>query len=171
MTKHPRERNLTATVTFLAMDNRPAGPPPPRPMLKVAIMRAEQTPAHFYRYLYDKIGRDYYWVERLTWDDDELKKMLHDSRVHLYVLYVGGVPAGFAECDFRKESSGYIAYFGLTPEFIGRRIAPWFLNQIVELCWVQPISKLLVNTCTLDHPRALPLYQRGGFTEIGRAHV
>jgi hypothetical protein len=34
--------------------------------------------------------------------------------------------------------------------------------------WAQPISKLLVNTCTLDHPRALPLYQRLGFTPYSR---
>jgi hypothetical protein len=34
--------------------------------------------------------------------------------------------------------------------------------------WSQPISKLLVNTCTLDHPRALPLYQRMGFKPYAR---
>ena len=28
--------------------------------------------------------------------------------------------------------------------------------------------KLLVNTCTLDHPRALPLYQKMGFLAYAR---
>ena len=169
MTKPPRERNVTATVTFLEMTGKPAGgPPPPRPMMKVAILRAEQPPIHFYKYLYSEIGRDYCWVERLMRSDAELTEMLHNPRVHLYVLYLGGVPAGIAECDFRKDGYGYIAYFGLIPEFVGRRIAPWFLNQTIEMCWSQPINKLLVNTCTLDHPRALPLSQRAGFSAYGR---
>jgi hypothetical protein len=34
--------------------------------------------------------------------------------------------------------------------------------------WAQPISRLTINTCTLDHPRALPLYQRLGFTAYAR---
>ena len=34
--------------------------------------------------------------------------------------------------------------------------------------WLQPIERLTVNTCTLDHPRALPLYQRLGFTAYNR---
>ena len=166
--KHSRVRSLPATVTFFSMEARSSHPPPPRPALKCAILRAEQPPAHFYRYLYDLIGRNYYWVERLTWSDADLIEMLHDERVHLYVLYIGGVPAGMAECDFRKDGSGYIAYFGLSPEYVGRRIGPWFLHQTIELAWAQPISRLLVNTCTLDHPRALPVYQRAGFTAYGR---
>src|SRR5262245_10098786 len=93
-----RERTLTATVTFLSMDSRPVGPPPPRPMLKVAILRAEQPSLHFYKYLYSEIGRDYCWVERLMRSEAELTELLHDPRVHVYVLYIGGVPAGLAEC-------------------------------------------------------------------------
>ena len=32
--------------------------------------------------------------------------------------------------------------------------------------WSHPIPRLTVNTCTLDHPRALPLYQRMGFRAL-----
>ena len=49
-----------------------------------------------------------------------------------------------------------------------KRLGYFFLYQAVMNAWSRPISKLLVNTCTLDHPRALPLYQRLGFVPYSR---
>ncbi len=168
MTGTPAERSISATVTYLAMEKRPSAHRPPPLLVKTAILRAEKPPVHFYRYLYDAVGRDYLWVERRHWNDEALAEMLADENVALYVLYVGGVPAGMAELDFRKENIAQIAYFGLTPEFVGRRIGPWFLYHAVELCWARPISKVMVSTCTLDHKKALSTYQRAGFAPYAR---
>ena len=162
------ERGLPTTVTYLECLARPSPPGPPRPMMKTAILRSENPPVHFYRYLYDTIGHDYFWVERRKWGDDVLAAMLAEAKVELYVLYVSGVPAGMAELDFREEKAGQIAYFGLMPDFVGHRLGPWFLYQTCELAWSKPIPKLIVNTCTLDHPRALQTYQRMGFTPYSR---
>jgi len=168
-TKKPRPRELPATVTYLGMEARPGAPPPPPPLLKTAILRCENPPVHFYRYLYDTIGRPYFWIERRLWKDDKLKTLLASEKLQLYVLYIGGVPGGMAELDFHEPGIGQISYFGLTPEFTGRRIGPWFLHQTIELCWAEPISRVLVNTCTLDHKKALVIYQRAGFTAYARA--
>ena len=73
-----------------------------------------------------------------------------------------------AELDFRVEGLGQLAYFGLIPEYIGRRLGYFFLYHATMIAWSRPISKFLVNTCTLDHPRALPLYQRMGFVPYAR---
>jgi hypothetical protein len=54
------------------------------------------------------------------------------------------------------------------PSEIGRGAGAYFLHQSIQLCWTKPISTLLVNTCTLDHPRALPLYQKMGFVPYAR---
>jgi GNAT superfamily N-acetyltransferase len=54
------------------------------------------------------------------------------------------------------------------PEYLGRGLGFFFLRQSIEIAWAKPISKFLVNTCTLDHPRALPLYQRAGFVPYSR---
>ena len=164
-----RGREIPVTVTYLAMEARPIGPPPPSPMLKTALLKCENPPVHFYRYLYAAVGERYFWVERLGWKDDDLAAMLKEEKSALYVLYIGGVPAGMAELDFREPGLGQIAYFGLTPEFTGRRIGPWFLHQVLELCWAQPIKRLTVNTCTLDHKKALATYQRAGFTAYARS--
>ena len=168
-TKDRRPRQLTATVTYLGMEARPKGPPPPAPMFKAAILKCENPPVHFYRYLYDTIGRPYFWIERRLWADDKLRSFLAQDKLALYALYLGGVPAGMAELDFHESGLANINYFGLTPEFTGRRIGPWFLHQAVELCWAEPIKRLLVNTCTLDHKKALVTYQRAGFVAYARA--
>jgi GNAT superfamily N-acetyltransferase len=164
-----RPRELAATVTYLAMEKRPVLPPPPPPLLKTAILRAENAPVHFYRYLYDAVGRDYFWIERRLWSDDKLRALLHDPKVAFYTLYIGGVPGGMVEFDFREPHVAQISYFGLMPHFIGRRVGPWFLHQAVELAWAQPVRRVLVNTCTLDHKRALATYQRAGFVPYARA--
>jgi GNAT superfamily N-acetyltransferase len=167
--KDTRPRELPATVTYLGMEARPKALPPPPPLLKSAILKCENPPVHFYRYLYDMIGRPHFWVERRLWTDEKLKAHLAQEKLVLYALYLGGVPAGMAELDFREPGIAHIAYFGLMPEFTGRRIGPWFLHQTIELCWAEPIKRLLVNTCTLDHKMALVTYQRAGFIAYARA--
>lgn len=161
-------KSVPMTVTFLDMRQRPLVLPPPSPKGMVALLRAENPSVRFYRFLYDSVGRPWKWVERRKMDDDTLSAIISDPANALYVLYVGGCPAGMAELDFRKPGVGQLAYFGLLPEFIGRRLGFYFLYQAVALAWAQPITVLKVNTCTLDHPHALPLYQRMGFTPYSR---
>lgn len=162
------KRRLPMTVTFLRMEAKPSALPPPQPKGRVAILKAGNPPVHFYRYLYDRIGSEYYWVDRKRLSDVQLDQILQHSQVELYVLYTEGVPAGMAELDFRDASTSQLAYFGLMPEAIGKRLGYFFLYHACMNAWAHPISKLLVNTCTLDHPRALPLYQRLGFTPYSR---
>jgi GNAT superfamily N-acetyltransferase len=163
-----RKRYMPMTVTFLQMKAKPLLPPPPLPSGKLAILRAEKPPVHFYRYLYNTIGDTYYWVDRRRLNDTELAELLQSATLDLYVLYVDGSPAGMAEFDYKDTPTGLLAYFGLLPEFVGRGLGAYFLYHAVQNAWLKPISTLLVNTCTLDHPRALPLYQRMGFTAYSR---
>jgi hypothetical protein len=141
------------------MKSRPSAIPPPQPKGKIALLRALDAPVHFYRYLYDAIGRDYHWVDRKKLSDPQLKAILAEERNEFYVLYAEGCPAGLAELDFRDAASANIAYFGLVPEYVGRRLGYFFLYHATMNAWAKPISRLLVNTCTLDHPRALPLIE------------
>jgi hypothetical protein len=156
------------TVTFLEMKARPSALPPPAPRGKVALLKCEQPPTHFYRYLYDTIGADYFWVDRKKLTDEALAEVIHDPLNQLFVLYRDGCPAGMAELDMRKSGQANISYFGLTPEAIGKRLGFFFLYHTCMNAWAMPIQRLTINTCTLDHPRALPLYQRVGFTAYAR---
>jgi GNAT superfamily N-acetyltransferase len=161
-------RRIPMTVTFLEMKQRPSGQAPPQPRGKIAILRAEKPSVHFYRYLYDTVGKDYVWVDRKKLDDEALANILDAPTLELYVLYAEGAPAGIAELDFADPKVAHLAYFGLMPEAIGRGLGSYFLYQSCAICWARPITNLVVNTCTLDHPRALPMYQRVGFVPYAR---
>jgi GNAT superfamily N-acetyltransferase len=161
-------RRIPMTVTFLEMNAKPHLPPPPQPRGKIALLKCEKPPTHFYRYLYDTVGGDYYWVDRKKLTPEKLAEVIHHPLNQLYVLYAQGNPAGMAELDLRKEGEANISYFGLMPDAIGQRMGFFFLYHTCMNAWAQGIRRLTINTCTLDHPRALPLYQRVGFRAYAR---
>ena len=46
-----------------------------------------------------------------------------------------------------------------------------FLNWAIDSAWTGGTTRLTVNTCTLDHPKALQIYQRAGFTPLRQDHL
>jgi GNAT superfamily N-acetyltransferase len=151
-------------ITYLRQCERPRFSPQPKPPGKLSILRAEHPPVHFYRYLYDLVGRPWNWVTRKKLSDADLSAIIHDPRTHLYVLYVGGVPAGMSEIDAMRPPVTEIRFFGLAPDFISKGYGRYFLSNAIELAWATNPSEVRIETCTLDHPAALPLYQKFGFT-------
>ncbi len=155
---------VEVVITYLEQRSRPAFTPPGAPRGKVAILRAEAAPAHFYRYLYDHVGAPHNWISRRTISDGDLLSIIHDKRVFLYVLYVDGVPAGLAEIDARAGQEIELKFFGLVPDFVGLGFGRYFLAHAIDLAWSLAPDRLTLETCSLDHPAALPLYQKFGFT-------
>ncbi|MEX0760314.1 MAG: GNAT family acetyltransferase, partial [Tistlia sp.] len=158
---------LQVTVTYLEMTAPPrleaSHPPLNR---RVALLRAQRPSLKFYRFLYDAVGEEWTWWERRILPDETLAAYLRDERVEVYVLYVEGQPAGFFELDGRDPDGLDLGMFGLMPEFVGQGLGNWFLQAAVETAWERKPGRLTVNTCTLDHPRALPLYQKVGFSPV-----
>jgi GNAT superfamily N-acetyltransferase len=133
----------------------------------------------FYRYLYDTVGHDYVWWLRRTLPDAELAAILRDPRVSVHVLYRGGEPAGFYELDLRgargqagagAAAVANLSYFGLLPHAVGQGLGRAFLRRAVDDAWGGGggggTRAVTVNTCTADHPRALPNYLAAGFERL-----
>ncbi|MFC3226700.1 GNAT family N-acetyltransferase [Marinibaculum pumilum] len=161
------------TVTFLEMAARPSRslPHPPQGR-RLTLIRAEQPPLHFYRYLYDTVGRDWYWIERKRLSDTALAEIVRHPEVHIYLLLSAGVPAGFVEIDYRRlPEQTAIAYFGLVPEFQGGGLGRYFLEWSIDAAWSRGPAKVILNTCDLDHPGALPLYQKCGFVPVSQKRI
>ena len=157
------EATLDIAVTWLEMTVRPTHPSFARPS-GVALMRAGDPGAEFYRYLYNRVGEDWLWYERRAMTDEALDAIVSDERVEIYVLYRNGAPVGFAELDRRQAGEIELAYFGLMPDAIGQGLGVWLLHEAIDIAWSHEPERLWLHTCTLDHPRALSLYQRAGFT-------
>ena len=158
-------------VTYLEMTERPPLAQIVPKARKYALLGTHNITVGFYRYLYDAVGRPWYWTDRKKLSDGELAVILQDRGVEVYVLYVDGAPAGFFELDARQMPTVELAYFGIMPDFIGLGLGPYLLVQAVDMLWQKKPDRILVNTCTLDHPKALPMYQRMGFRPYDRREI
>jgi ribosomal protein S18 acetylase RimI-like enzyme len=160
---------LDDVITYLEMREKPSAPPVPTPAVgKLALMRVEECTVSFYRYLYETVGTPWLWFERRLLDDAVLAAKIQKETTEIFVLYVGGVPAGYFELDRAMPDETELCYFGLIPEFIGRGLGPFLLQAAIEQSWSRPIRRLWVHTRAYDHPKALGHYQRAGFVVYDR---
>jgi len=157
--------DLITTVTYLEMVSYPKHLILTKPeKLNAEIKLVVEPTVDFYRYLYNTVGEKWTWIERRLLDDSNLQKLIRSSNVEIYILYVDDNVAGFGEIGWDTASNGSeIKYFGLMPEYIGKRLGPYFLNNIINIAWGRNPVRLRVNTCDLDHPSALRVYQKSGF--------
>ncbi|HUC16802.1 MAG TPA: GNAT family N-acetyltransferase [Acetobacteraceae bacterium] len=153
------------TVTFLRMSAPPTEPGPVLPP-DAAVVHLARPSVSFYRYLYDTVGGPYVWWLRRAIPPADLAAILRHPGVGIHVLYRGGEPAGFFELDTRPVPDVNLGYFGLMPHAVGHGLGHAFLRAAVDEAWRHRPRLLTVNTCTADHPRALPLYRRVGFRPV-----
>ena len=163
-TKKPRA--LKAHITRLEMTAPPRQSLPLPVNITTAVMRVPEIPAAYYRFLYDQVGRRWHWVDRLRMDDAALNAILRDKRTEIAVLYVNGAPAGFYEFYRHDDESVEFCHFGLMEHALGLGVGKWFLLQALYAAWSHEPQKVVVTTNTLDHPRAVQLYQMFGFSPV-----
>jgi hypothetical protein len=159
---------IAVTVTFLRQE---APPPPASTGLPpdTTLARVLNPTVSFYRYLYDTVGAPYVWWLRRTVPDSQLADLLAAPGVSLHVLYRDNEPAGFYELDARSPATVNLSYFGLLPHAIGQGLGTALLRAAIATAWAHKPVALTVNTCTADHPRALPNYLRAGFVPVRTA--
>lgn len=158
------------TVTFLEMTARPTWAHPPAPSRPpVALLCADNPPVRYFLDLYRGVGSDWEWNDRLRQPPEELEAFVGDPDVQLWTLMRQGWPGGFFMLDARQAGTVDLAYLGLMPEVVGAGLGQWLLRTAILAGWDIPgTTRMTVNTCTLDHPRALPLYQKNGFIPVGQ---
>ncbi len=165
---------LSLTVTFLEQ-SRPDSPATPEPLpycLKDQIVLQHWQPnITGYRDLYIRVGQPYLWWQRLVLSDQELSAILFDSTTELYALFHAGTAIGFCEITTNSApETCNIAYFGLVSGYEQSGLGGALMRQMLAHIWHHPSkpTRATVNTCTMDHPKALGFYKYLGFTEIRR---
>lgn len=117
----------------------------------------------FNRFLYETVGRDWRWVDRLAWSETQWADWVQRPQLHTWVGYAHGTPAGYFELEEQADGDVEIAYFGLLPAFIGQGLGGQLLSECVECAWALGAKRVWVHTCSLDHPGALANYRARGF--------
>ena len=164
--EHEKEsRVLNYTVSYLSLEmgnaelfkNVPSNQP-------VSFLKATFPDISYFLYLYKEVGQKYEWTDWLRSERGELDSFLTDANVFLYSLILHGVPKGFFVLDYRQLPICDLAYFGLFDDVTGKGIGKLMMNRVFEAVIEKGEAKTLtVNTNTLDHKSALPLYQKAGF--------
>ena len=162
-------RMLDVDVTYLEMKERPS--PPPEAPTGATVLRAGYPSVAFYRYLYTEVGKRWLWYERRKLSDSDLGDLLSRPHIHIHVLYFNGVPAGYVEYDRSEPKGTEISYFGLISEFIGKGLGRFFVRYAVFNGWQADTERVWLHTCSLDHPRALGVYQSAGLVQYRRDRI
>ena len=151
-----------ATRTFLEMRSSAQVVPFAFPDVDASVRRLDVVPGSLYRYLYREVGRPWHWLDRWNWSDARVAEHLASGGIEIWLLTVAGTPAGYFELH-RTAHEVELCYFGLLPEFIGRRLGPALLTVAAQQAWSSGPNRVWLHTCSLDHPAAVGNYQRVGF--------
>jgi GNAT superfamily N-acetyltransferase len=153
-----------AVRTYLEMTDPASLNPAAAPDGAVTVERSQQCPPSLYRRLYADVGREYLWVDRLGWSDEEIAAHLDDPRIELWILRHAGEPAGYVELRRCDDGEVEIAYFGLLPHAVGQGFGKFLLTRAVERAWEIGATRVWLHTSSLDHSSALPNYLARGFS-------
>jgi GNAT superfamily N-acetyltransferase len=156
---------IAAVVTYLEMH----ASPPARPITRHGWSLDPLKDLERYRALFRRVGEPWLWFSRLIMDDAALRSIVEHPRVQAFALRENGLDIGLLELDFREPQMCELSFFGLVPEAIGRGWGRVLMNEAIRRAWQEPIKRLWVHTCSLDHPAALGFYIHSGFRPYKRA--
>lgn len=130
---------------------------------RIRIEQIHDCAPSFYRNLYVEVGRNYHWVDRLPWTDEQIAAHLERPENSFWLMTYDGATAGYFELRKCEDGSTEIAYFGLLPQFIGRGLGKHLLTCATEQAWADGANRVWLHTCTLDDKAAMPNYLKRGF--------
>ncbi len=178
------ESTATEVTTYYLEMTSPAQLRPARlPGHPFAVRRAELAYPALNRFFYEQVGQAHSWTDRLRWTDEQWLAWLERPQLQTWIGYVRETPAGYFELEKQDGVSRTptdpseaksttsnpdnqnveLVYFGLLPPFIGQGTGGALLTEAIRRAWAFGAPRVWVHTCTLDHPAALPNYQKRGF--------
>ena len=131
------------------------------PSIRISLQ--SDCPVELFRWLYVEVGKNYHWIDRLPWTDDDIRAHLKRPENSVWLMTYDTERAGYFELRKCEDGSTEVAYFGLLPRFLGRGLGKHLLTSATEQAWADGANRVWLHTCTLDDPAALPNYLKRGF--------
>jgi ribosomal protein S18 acetylase RimI-like enzyme len=129
------------------------------------ILHEKKPTIELCKFFYKEIGKDFFWRDRLKWNNEDWRNYISQDFFKLYILKSNNKLAGYYELLYNPSlSSMEISYFGIFKEFFGKGIGGYLLTDAILKSFNEKIDKVWVHTCTLDHPNALKNYLGRGMT-------
>ncbi|GAB6853593.1 hypothetical protein JCM15831A_06170 [Asaia astilbis] len=155
---------VTVDVTFLER----LRPPGPGRIIWPEGYRLERWHPDTLDYLalYRLVGAPHCWWMRYMMPEKKLLRIISSPKTFICRLLGPEGVAGFFELDLAKAETPYLSYLGLVPAAQGKGLGKNLLKAAIRQAWQKETRVLHVNTCTADHPHALPAYKAAGFVPI-----
>ena len=153
----------TLITTYLEMTCREDFAPAFVRARDIEIVNMEMPDLGFYKFLYQSVGEEWAWRDRLQMSSAELRGILASPDTQVHVMYASGSPAGYVELYRHADGSVEIAYFGLRRDYMGRGLGKHLLSYGVDRAWEMGTRRVWLHTCNLDGPHALANYRKRGF--------
>ena len=158
------EKTEMLVTTYLEMTSPSSFVPAFVQAADIEIVKMEMPDLGFYKFLYQSVGEEWAWRDRLVMPNVELRKVLASENTQVHVLYVSGSPGGYVELFQHRDQSVEIMYFGLRRDYMGRGLGKHLLSYGIARAWEMNATRVWLHTCNLDGPHALANYQKRGFS-------
>lgn len=166
----PKERSVLRT--YLELQTPDALRRAPTPAIDARLEPVPGCPVDRWRALYRQIGAAWHWHDRDAWSDQTLAERLQRPEVAIYEVAVRVAnsmwqrPLGFLELERHGAGHVEIVYLGLDRSILGRGLGGWLVTESAQRAAEMGNGRVVLNTCTLDAPAALPNYLARGFTMV-----
>jgi len=157
------------TVTWLKYDGKFNFNSPK--ISNIELIHEKNIDLSDYKKIYLNVGRKYGWVSRLNIEDNELLKIIKSNGVEIFFLKKYSKNIGFFELDYRDNSELRIVHLGLIEKYIGQGLGKFLLHAALKFAKNIEINHIVLQTNTLDHPRALAFYQHNGFVPYAKRNA
>jgi GNAT superfamily N-acetyltransferase len=117
-----------------------------------------------YLSLYKRVGGAWGWCGRLLLSAEELDEKLKSPFNEVWLFKIDDQLRGFFEIDRTQKGESEIVYLGLLPEEIGKGYGKLFLDTAIATASGPNNDRIWLHTCEYDHPKALEIYLKAGFT-------
>ena len=115
------------------------------------------------KFFYKQIGKNYRWIDRLSWSDKKWINYVSSSNINTYILKHKDELAGyFEQIIHRENNNSEIAYLGILEKYIGSKYGGFLLTEAIRNSFLNNINRVWVHTCSLDHKNALANYLARG---------
>lgn len=129
----------------------------------LTIIEVKINEFRFNEFIYQLIGEQWEWTDKLSLSDNEWEAYVENPDLRTWVAYYEGGIAGYFELNTNESGDTEIAFFGLTPSFIGKGFGGYLLSQALSSAWkITKTNRVWVHTCSLDHESALSNYKARG---------
>ena len=131
---------------------------------------AKQWHTSYFKYLYNRVGAKYEWFYGNFQTDHDLQRYLNTFYRHYVTLMLGGKPIGFAILT-KVDKECNLSYFGIFPEYTGFGLGRKMLLECMQYATDIGCDKMWLYTTSNDHPGALSLYRKVGFSVVEKKTV